>query len=151
MKLSQFAAGRTEAPRRARATIDPVRPQSFLLPLVLAAAVTAAGCGSPSAYDVDKSRACLAKQQGVKVSSKVDFIASNALGGAISVRLLGNEVTLSFAEDRQEAERIVRAYQRFRGRNIGLADVLRPTQNVVALWAAHPSATAEETIHDCLK
>jgi hypothetical protein len=67
------------------------------------------------------------------------------------VRLLGNLVTLSFAEDRQEAERIVRAYQRFKGKNIGLEDVLRPTRNVIVLWAMHPSDTALQTIHDCLK
>ena len=107
--------------------------------------------GSSSTYDVEKTRACLRKQPRVRVSNKVDFIASNALGGAISVRLLRNEVTLSFAQDRQEAERIVRAYQRFKGRNIGLEDVLRPTGNVVALWAAHPTDTALQTIHDCLK
>jgi hypothetical protein len=128
-----------------------MRLRRFLLPLVLSGSLLAAGCGSPSTYDVDKTRACLAKQQGVVVNNKVDFVASNALGGAISVKLLENEVTLSFANDRQEAERIVRAYQRFKGRNIGLEDVLRPTHNVVVLWALHPSDTAAQTIHDCLK
>jgi hypothetical protein len=128
-----------------------MHPRSFLLPLVLVASVFVAGCGSPATYDVDKTRACLAKQSGVAVSAKVDFVASTALGGAISVKLLGNKVTLSFANDRQEAERIVRAYQRFKGRNIGLEDVLRPTHNVIVLWALHPSETASETIHDCLK
>jgi hypothetical protein len=128
-----------------------VDPRRFLLPLVLVAAATAAGCGSPSMYEVAKTRTCLAKQHGVAVSDKVDFIASNALGGAIRVRFLGNQVTLSFADDRREAERIVRAYQRFRGKNIGLEDVLRPTKNVVALWAAHPSETELQTIRDCLK
>jgi hypothetical protein len=128
-----------------------MRPRSFVLPLVLAGAAVAAGCGSPSTYDLQKTRACLAKQQGVILDHRVDFIASNALGGAVTVKLLGNQVTLSFAEDRQEAERIVRAYQRFKGSNIGLPDVLRPSHNVVELWKAHPSDTALETIHDCLK
>ena len=62
-----------------------------------------------------------------------------------------NEVTLSFAADRAEAERIVRAYERFKGANIGLEDVLRPNHNVVALWALHPSDAASQTIRDCLK
>ena len=44
-----------------------------------------------------------------------------------------------------------RAYQRFRGKNIGLTDVLRPKSNVVILWANHPSDTAEQTIQECLK
>ncbi len=126
-------------------------PRRLLLPLVLLGALVAAGCGSPSTYHLDKTRACLTGRPGVVVGDKVDFIASNALGGAMQVKLLGNEVTLSFADDRHEAERIVRAYQRFRGKNIGLADVLRPTKNVVVLWAAHPSETAEQTIRDCLK
>jgi hypothetical protein len=129
-----------------------MRPPASCVALGLAGLlVVAAGCGSPSSYDVDKTRACLVKERGLRVSNKVDFIASNALGGAISVRLPGNEVTLSFTDDRQEAERIVRAYERFKGKNIGLEDVLRPVRNVVALWAAHPSDNALQTIHHCLK
>jgi hypothetical protein len=128
-----------------------MHPRRLLLPAVLTGAVLVAGCGSPSAYDADKTRACLAKQTGVKVTNKVDFIASNALGGAFTAKLLGNQVTLSFGDDRQEAERIVRAYQRFKGKNIGLEDVLKPSRNVVALWKAHPSDTALQTIDDCLK
>jgi hypothetical protein len=128
-----------------------MRSRRFLLPLVLAGAAVLTGCGSSSTYDLQKTRACLAEQQGVVVDNRVDFVASNALGGAITVKLLGNQVTLSFAEDRQETERIVRAYQRFKGRNIGLPDVLRPSHNVVELWKAHPNDTALQTIHDCLK
>jgi hypothetical protein len=129
-----------------------MRPQAFLPAVVLAGAlVVLVGCGSTSTYDVDKSRACLVRQPGVVVRNKVDFVASTALGGAISVTLGGNEVTLSFAADRTEAERLVRAYQRFRGRNIGLEDVLRANHNLVALWEMHPSDAALETIHDCSK
>jgi hypothetical protein len=136
-----------------------MRPQAFLLVAVLAGAlVVVAGCGSVSTYDVDKTRSCLIRKHGVVVRNKVDFVASNALGGAISVtlgggnvNLGGNEVTLSFAVDRAEAERIVRAYQRFKGQNIGLEDVLHANHNVVALWEAHPSDVAQQTIGDCLK
>jgi hypothetical protein len=122
-----------------------------LLGAVLAGVLLAAGCGGAKTYDADKTRECLSKQPGVKVRTKVDFVASTALGGAFSVRLLGNQVTLAFAEDRKEAARIVRAYRRFRGKNIGLTDVLRPKNNVVILWVAHPSDTAIQTIQDCLK
>jgi hypothetical protein len=128
-----------------------MRPRILLLAVVLAVGLLAAGCGSSPTYDLDATRACLERAPGVKVSSKVDFVASTALGGAISVRLRGNEVTLSFANDRQETERLVRAYERFRGKNIGLADVLRPVHNVVALWEKHPSDAALRTIRDCLK
>jgi len=110
-----------------------------------------AGCGGTKKYDAEKTRSCLADQQGIKVQNKVDFVASTALGGAFTAKLPGNQVTLAFAEDRDEAERIVRAYQRFRGKNIGLTDVLRPKSNVVILWKAHPSAAAEQTIQECLK
>ena len=128
-----------------------MRGRLLLLGAVLAATLVVAGCGGTKSYDADKTRACLADQSGVRVRNKVDFVASTALGGAFNVKLPGNQVTLSFAEDRNEAERIVRAYQRFRGKNIGLTDVLRPTRNVVALWEAHPSDAALQTIQDCLK
>jgi len=125
--------------------------RALVLGAVLALALFAAGCGGTKTYDADKTRACLAGEQGVTVRNKVDFVASTALGGAFTVKLLGNQVTLAFAQDRKEAERIVRAYQRFRGKNIGLEDVLKPTHNVVALWAQHPSDAALETIQECLK
>jgi hypothetical protein len=123
----------------------------LLLGAVLAGTLLVAGCGGTSTYDADKSRACFEKQPGVKVRNKVDVVASTAPGGAFNVKLRGNQVTLSFGQDRKEAQRIVLAYQRFRGKNIGLPDVLRPTKNVVALWEAHPSDAALQTIQDCLK
>jgi hypothetical protein len=129
-----------------------MRPRASIPAAVLAGSVLVlAGCGSTATYSLEKTRACLVRQPGVVVGSKVDFVASNALGGAISVRLLRNEVTLAFALDRKEAARIVYRYERVAGKNIGLTDVLRPVRNVVALWATHPSDTALQTIHDCLK
>jgi hypothetical protein len=148
--LLQFAGTPAEAGAAARLTIVRVRG-GLLLGAVLGGALLVAGCGGTTTYHADKTRACLSQQQGVKVRNKVDFVASTALGGAFNVKLAGNQVTLSFSEDRKEAERIVRAYQRFRGKNIGLPDVLRPTQNVVALWEAHPSDAALQTIQECLK
>jgi hypothetical protein len=148
-RLGELLVRHSAETSRPRERITPVR-----WPLLLGAVLVgllAAGCGGAKTYDADKSRACLAKQRGVRISNKVDFVASTALGGAFNVKLLGNQVTLAFAEDRKEAERIVRAYQRFRGKNIGLTDVLRPKNNVVILWVAHPTDTAEETIQECLK
>src|SRR2546423_9469223 len=100
-KLLQFAAASSTGRSEARATIRPVsRP--LLLGAVLVALV-AAGCGGTKSYDADKTRACLSKQQRVKVRNKVDFVASTALGGAFNVKLLGNQVTLVFGQDRKEA------------------------------------------------
>ena len=147
----QFAAPPSGAWTAAPPTILRVRGRRLLVGAVLAGTLVVAGCGGTKSYDAEKTRSCLADQPGVKLSNKVDFVASTALGGAFNAKLLGNQVTLAFAQDRTEAERIVRAYQRFRGKNIGLTDVLRPSRNVVALWEAHPSDTALQTIEDCLK
>ena len=150
-KLLQFAASPFGAWSAAPPTILRVRGRRLLAGAVLAGTLVVAGCGGTKSYDAEKTRSCLADQPGVKLSNKVDFVASTALGGAFNAKLLGNQVTLAFTLDRKEAERIVRAYQRFRGKNIGLTDVLRPSRNVVALWKAHPSDTALQTIEDCLK
>ena len=125
--------------------------RALALGAVLLLALVAAGCGGTKSYDADKSRACLAKEQGVTVTNKVDFVASTALGGAFRVRLPGNSVTLAFALDRKEAQRLVRVYQKAAGKNIGLTDVLRPNHNVIILWEKHPSDAAVATIQDCLK
>ena len=149
--MLQFAVSLFGAWAEAAPTILRVRGRRLFLGAVLAGTLVVAGCGGTKSYDAEKTRSCLADQPGVKLTNKVDFVASTALGGAFNAKLLGNQVTLAFAEDRKEAERIVRAYQRFRGKNIGLTDVLRPSHNVVALWEAHPSDTALQTIEDCLK
>lgn len=134
-----------------------MRRRPLLAALVLAALVLAAlalvvaGCGGSKTYTLEKTRACLEQTPGLLVRAKVDFVASTALGGAVNVRFRKNQATLAFGLDRDETERIVRAYQRFHGKNIGLADVLRPERNVVTLWAAHPSDANLTTIRDCLK
>ena len=120
----------------------------LLAGLVLAAA----GCGGTTTYSAVKTRACL-KKAGVKLRAVPadDLIAAAAEGDSFSVRFSDNLVTLSFGLDRKGAERIVRGYQRFHGKNIGLEDALRPTRNVVMLWAVHPKEAYIRTIEDCLK
>ncbi len=121
--------------------------------LVLAVAVLAsAGCGGAKTYSAAKTRACLNKI-GARVTAPPpdDLVASAAEGDAFRVHFADNLVTVSFGLDRSGAERIVRGYQRFHGKNIGLADVLRPSHNVVMLWAVHPSDAYIETIEGCLK
>jgi outer membrane murein-binding lipoprotein Lpp len=126
-----------------------VRGRRLLFGAVLAGTLVVAGCGGTKSYDAEKTRSCLADQPGVKLSNKVDSLPRRR-SAARSTRSCWARSRL-LAEDRKEAERIVRAYQRFRGKNIGLTDVLRPSHNVVALWEAHPSETAVQTIEDCLK
>jgi len=149
--LLQFAVSLFGAWAEAAPTILRVRGRRLFLGAVLAGTLVVAGCGGTKSYDAEKTRSCLADQPGVKLSNKVDFVASTALGGAFNAKLLGNQVTLAFAEDRKEAERIVRAYQRFRGKNIGLSDILYSNRNVVMLWREHPSADDTARVTDCLK
>lgn len=115
------------------------------------AALALAGCGGSSKYALAPTTECLKKQSGLRVSTKVDFVASTALGGAVSVLMKKNEVTISFGLDEPEAARLAAAYRRFKGKNIGIEDVLRPQKNTVLLWEAHPSDQAVTTIDGCLK
>lgn len=114
--------------------------------------VLAAGCGGTTTYSESATRSCL-ERSGVHVTavSKDDFVASAAEGGAFTARFRDNLVTVSFGLDRSGAQQIVRGYQRFRGKNIGLEDVLRPVHNAVMLWALHPAEAYLQTIEACLK
>jgi hypothetical protein len=127
-----------------------VRRPLLLLPLALVAAL-AAGCGSKKPITLAKTRACLAELPGVRVRGPRDFVASTALGGALVVLLPQNQVTIAFGLDEPEANRIAQAYRRFRGRNIGIEDVLRPERNAVLLWKAHPDPEDESAVQSCLK
>ncbi len=119
--------------------------------VALGAALLAAGCGGSRKYTLGPTQACFRKQVAATVSTRVDFVASTALGGALSVRLPTNQVTIAFALDDAEVKRLVRAYRRFRGRNIGIEDVLRPQRNAVLLWAAHPDDRDLAKVGGCLK
>ena len=124
----------------------------ILLSLVLLAALAVAGCGGgTTTYSADKTRACLV--QNGRVVTEVpaaDLVASAAEAGSFAVRFGTNIAIVSFGNDRAGAERIVRAYQRFRGKNIGLLDVLHADQNAVILWAIHPLDDHVRAIQDCL-
>lgn len=128
----------------------PLRP--FALLVVAGAVLLASGCGGgPKTYTLSKTRECLAKESGVRVGGKLDFVATTALGGALAAHLKANDVVISFGLDEAEAERLAAAYRRYRGRNIGIEDVLRPNKNAVLLWRRHPTPEQESTITGCLK
>ena len=119
----------------------------MLVPLV----AILAGCGGTTTYSAEKSRACLlAKGRVVTGPPASDLVASAAEGGSFTVPFGRNFATVSFGTDRDGAERIVRAYQRFRGKNIGLLDVLSAKGNAVMLWAGHPDDAARSLIEGCL-
>jgi hypothetical protein len=124
----------------------------FFLPFALIVAFAVAGCGGgTNTYSAAKTRACLLQHgrvvTGVPASN---LVASAAEGGSFAVRFGNNTAIVSFGNDRDGAERIVRAYQRFRGKNIGLLDVLHAEHNAVILWAIHPDDEHVRAIEDCL-
>ena len=125
-----------------------VLPLALVLPLLLVA-----GCGGgQKTYSMAKTRACLvAKKARVVPTPADDFVPNTAGGGTFRVRFPGNQVTLSFGDDRNEAQRIVRGYQKFAGKNIGLTDVLSAKRNTVILWAVHPKDSDLGVIEGCLK
>jgi D-alanyl-D-alanine dipeptidase len=110
-----------------------------------------AGCGGTPSYHFAATRACLAKAKGVRLSHRVDFIASTASSGAFTVKFAHNQVTVSFGRDSAEAAQLAKGYVRVHGKNIGIEDVLRPQHNAVLLWAAHPSDAELGTVTGCLK
>ena len=119
----------------------------------LGVALAAAGCGGKKTYSLASTKACLQKTDHLRTRvPRDDFVASTAPGGAVRVVFdKRNEVTISFATSEEEAARIVLGYKRFAGKNIGLADVLRPQRNAVLLWEAHPSEEDLAAVGRCLK
>ena len=120
--------------------------------ILASVALAVAGCGGGKTYSLASTKSCLTKDHLRVRAPKHDFVASTAAGGAVRVVFdRRNEVTISFATDQKEAQRIVLGYQRFAGKNIGLADVLRPQKNAVLLWEAHPNDEDLATVGRCLK
>lgn len=111
-----------------------------------------AGCGG-SNYHFAATRACLAKARGVRLSNRVDVVASTAYAGAFTAKFKvpRNQVTISFGNSSSDAQQLAKGYLRQHGKNIGIADVLRPKRNVVMLWEAHPSDAQLATVSGCLK
>jgi hypothetical protein len=123
--------------------------------LVLVAALLAAGCGGggrKEPYTLAATRSCLA-EQGIETTRNLgdDFVASTAPGGAMRARVGQNSVTISFGQNEIQADRIAEAYRKFRGRNIGIENVLRAKRNAVMLWEELPAAEDEAIVVDCLR
>lgn len=118
-------------------------------PLVL----LVAACGGPagtSLHSLQKTRACLITKH-VKLGGQLDFVATTATGGAVQAHLPPNFVTIVFGQTVTDADNIYQAYHRFRGKNVGIDDVLRQDANAVMLWHEHPSDADLATVTGCLK
>ena len=113
-----------------------------------------AACGRSAAtiYTREATSACLEKAGFTPkpVDSSTDFVANSATGGAFTVDLTDNRVTISFGETLTDADNIDDAYHRFRAKNVGIDDVLRRDQNAIMLWHVHPQDNDLATITNCL-
>jgi hypothetical protein len=133
-------------------TIARMRRVLSWTPVLVGLAFVLAGCGGTKKYSLVSTKSCLQRDHLRLRAPRDDFVASTAPGGAVRVVFdRRNEVTISFADDEQGATRIALGYKRFAGKNIGLADVLRPQKNAVLLWEAHPTDRQLSTIGNCLK
>jgi hypothetical protein len=115
--------------------------------------VVLAGCGKPSSnttYSLQRTTRCLQSKH-VRLGGQLDFVASTATGGAAKAHLAdGNFVTIAFGATLDDANNIAQAYQRFHGKNVGVADILRQDQNAVMVWHEHPSDADLGTVTGCL-
>jgi hypothetical protein len=125
----------------------------FLAAVATAVLVTACGSSGTLLYNRDATEACLSKAglTPKPVTEAEDFVANSATGGAFSVQLAGNRVTVSFGETVEDADNIDQAYRRFKANNVGLDDVLRRQGNALMLWHVHPEDTELGTVTGCLK
>lgn len=123
-------------------------PRIALLSLV-ALLFTACGPAREPTYDLEKTKSCL-RDKGAKIGGPLDFVASTATGGAFHVTLPANQITVVFGETTGDAQQIEKAYVRFRGKNVGIEDILKRMSNVVMLWKKHPEQTDLETVESCL-
>jgi hypothetical protein len=129
-------------------------PASLVAGLALAAALLAAGCGGetePDAYSLEPTQDCL-EEAGYDASTEdLDFVASTATGGAFHTDVGENEVTLSFGETTEEAERTAQAYRNFAGPTIQIEHVLFQRENVVFVWGAPPTDEERGPVEACLR
>jgi hypothetical protein len=125
----------------------------LLAAFAVLATVSACGSGGTPIYTKNATAACLVKAnlRPQPVTGTTDFVANSATGGAFSVHLIDNRVTVSFGETVADSDNIDQAYRRFKATNVGIDDVLRRQGNAVMLWHVHPQDSDLATITGCLK
>ena len=90
---------------------------------------------------------CLREEKGLTlVPPRRDPIAANADGGAVSTVIETNPVTIVFARDEEEAERVAAAYRAVGGQLTGRLEVRGST---VYFWTRVASPTQRQQVYDC--
>jgi hypothetical protein len=89
---------------------------------------------------------CLSQEKGAPVEQTRDPIARSAELGAVDTVLETNPVTVSVADDREEAEEIVANYVAVGG---DLGPRLELRGRTVYLWERPPSPTQRQALFDC--
>jgi hypothetical protein len=123
---------------------------------ILLAVLLLAGCGGSvsTTHSLAKTRSCLVDKGGTVRPPKGDFVATTASGGTLRAYLhgpKGNFVTISFGASPAEAQSLADGYDRFHGKNVGVADILFTDRNATLLWKLHPTSGDAELVTGCLK
>ena len=117
--------------------------------LVLAALV--AWAVQSSRYEdpgFDELRRCLVEEKRATVIATRDPIARSATLGALDTVIETNPVTISVADDEQEAARLVASYRAVGG---ALGPRLELRGRTVFLWEREPSPTQLQAVIDCTR
>jgi hypothetical protein len=121
-------------------------------PILLLLVVALAACGGGAkTYTDSKTRSCLVAHGATIVTAKDDIVAETATGGAFRARLPGNVVTVVFGATVADADNINDAYHRFKGKNVGIDDVLKQQANALMLFRVHPQDVDLSFVTECLK
>jgi hypothetical protein len=89
---------------------------------------------------------CLVEERGAPVSETRDPIALTAKLGALQTVIETNPVTISVADDEEEAARIVARYAAVAG---DLGARLEQRGRTVYLWEREPSPTQRQALFNC--
>jgi hypothetical protein len=119
-----------------------------------AAALAASGCGGedePTLFRLQPTLECLRDDDIPATTSRLDFVASTAPGGALRAPLGLNEFVIVFGNNRREAVALEDAYERFGTDRPGVQDRLVRARNVVLVWAGPPSPEELDRVSECLK
>jgi hypothetical protein len=93
---------------------------------------------------------CLDKAGFTVTTDGLDFVAGNALGGALKAPMQGNVVTISDGVTPAGAIGVVHGYERLSS-NLDLPKLLRRDGRFALLWGTAPTGSETRTVESCLR